>query len=90
MNNIPNIQQKLKILAGASRLSILVYLHKNKAKTVNEIAEGLKKRQFTISRDLRILRSAKMVEFKRRGKYVSYRLPLKKDPLLKIILDEIK
>ena len=90
MKQFLQIQQLLKILSGASRLQILLYLQRNKSKTVNEIAESLMKRQFTISRDLRILRSAQLVEFNRRGKYVSYRLPLKIDPILKAILKEIK
>ncbi|MCK5018947.1 MAG: winged helix-turn-helix transcriptional regulator [Candidatus Peribacteraceae bacterium] len=87
--NIQDLEQKLKILSNARRITILKHLHKNKTATVSEISETLKINIYAISKHLRLLRTAKLVTFTRRGPYVSYRLPLKKDPLLKVVLDQI-
>ena len=90
MTSINSSEKKLKLLASNKRLAILLFLDKQKTATVSEISEALSTSIYGVSQHLRILRGPNMVLATRRGNNVSYRLPLKKDPLIKAVLMSVK
>lgn len=84
--NIRNTEQKLKALANARRLVIIRELKKSKTMTVGDIAEAIKLSIAPTSQHLRVLRSAGIIEYKRRGRFITYRLALKQEEPVKQIL----
>ncbi len=84
--NIRNTELSLKAIANARRLVILRELKKKKTMTVGEIAEVAKLNIAPTSHHLRILKSAGIIEYKRRGKFITYRLSLKQEEPVKLIL----
>lgn len=84
--NIRNTEQQLKAIANARRLVILRELKKSKSMTVGDIAEAIRLSLAPTSQHLKILKSAGIIEYKRRGKYVTYRLSLKQEEPIKQIL----
>ncbi|MFH1670973.1 MAG: metalloregulator ArsR/SmtB family transcription factor [Patescibacteria group bacterium] len=83
---IRNLEQQLKALANARRLGMLAYLKKGGDATVGDIAGAVRSSIQTASQHLRILKAAGVVEYKRRAKYVTYRLSLKQEEPVKKIL----
>ncbi len=84
--NIRKLEQCLKAVANARRLYILSYIKKQKSATVSDIAGAAKLRLQSASQHMRILKSAGIVEHKKRGQYVSYRLSLKQEEPIKKVL----
>jgi len=86
MATIPSLELHLKALSSFRRLHILRLIKKNKSLTVSEIAEltGIKK--FPASQHLRILKNTSILESRKRGRYVTYRLSLKQAPVVKDVL----
>ena len=83
---IRKLEQQLKAVANARRLGILAYLKKKEDATVGNTANAVRSSIQTASQHLRILKAAGIVEYKRRAKYVTYRLSLKQEePIKKII-----
>lgn len=64
----------LKALGEETRLRLLRHLFKGPL-SVNEIAERLKVSQYNISKHLRIMREAGLVEVEKRGKNHLYSVP---------------
>lgn len=84
--NIRNLEQKLRAIANARRLVILRELQKNKSMTVGDIAESVRLKIAPTSQHLRILKAAGIIEYKRKGKYVTYCLSLKQEePIRKVL-----
>jgi ArsR family transcriptional regulator, arsenate/arsenite/antimonite-responsive transcriptional repressor len=77
MENLHFLERQLKALANRRRLQILVLLKRKHNATVGEIVNALRMSQQAISSHLRILHDADIIEYHKRGLYVSYRLKLK-------------
>lgn len=84
--NFRKLEKQLKAVANARRLFILRYLKKNKGVTVGEISKAARLRIQSTSQHLRILRSAGIIEYRRRGMFVAYRISLKQEEPIKKIL----
>ena len=63
-----------KVLADSTRLRLAILLSINGETCVCELAEALQTPQYTISRHLGIMRSAGLVEVRREGTWMHYRL----------------
>lgn len=63
----------LKGFADPTRLRILLMLRAGEV-CVHQIVEGLSMTQSAVSHQLRTLRTARLVEFRKRGRHVYYRL----------------
>lgn len=57
--------------------------------TVGEIAEAMRLGIAPTSQHLRILKAAKIIEHKRRGRYMTYRLSLRQETTIKNILSTL-
>jgi len=78
----------LKAMADPTRLRILcLLLHRDLC--VCELMFILKMEQSRISHQLRILRDADLVEDKREGQWMTYRISDKARPNLKLMLDQL-
>lgn len=77
MTNHAYLERQLKALANRRRIQILVFLKKKHSATVGEIARALHISQQALSRHLSILASADIVDYRKRGLFVSYRLQLR-------------
>ena len=86
MSSIRQLEQQLKAVSNARRLSILSFLKEKKSATVSEIADAVRTKIPPASQHLRILKSAKIVAHKKRGKFMTYRLSLKQEEPIKKIL----
>ena len=85
----PALEQKLKALASKRRLQILSILRKKHTTTVSTLARKLGISVQAASKHLTTLARAEIVHAKRRGMYVTYRLALHQDPLVKHILKRL-
>ena len=86
MAALQELEQQLKTLSSQRRLGILAYLKKHHTATVGEIADNIGLSCLATSQHLRVLRTAKMVVYIKRGLYVHYRLSLNQSPSSKRIL----
>ena len=86
MPTIRELEQKLRAVSNARRLGILAFLKKNNTATVGEIAKAVRLHIASASQHLRILKAAGIIEHKKRGLYVTYRLALKQDEPIKQVL----
>jgi ArsR family transcriptional regulator, arsenate/arsenite/antimonite-responsive transcriptional repressor len=64
----------LKVLADPTRLRLAVVLSRNGETCVCTLAEGLAEPEYKISRHLAVMRSAGLVEARRAGTWMHYRL----------------
>jgi DNA-binding transcriptional ArsR family regulator len=71
----------LKALADPTRLRLAVILSMNGETCVCTLAQGLDEPEYKISRHLGILRSAGLVEVRRNGTWMYYRLAKPRNPL---------
>jgi len=86
MNDYQNLELRLKAVANARRLKIIAFIKKKKNVAVYEIAREFRISKHTASQHLRILRSAGIVKYNKKWKYVFYRLSLpQKDPIQRVI-----
>lgn len=86
MTSIRRLEQSLRAVSNARRLGILTYLKQQKSATVNEIAAAVRLKSTSASQHLRILKAAQIVEHKKRGLYVTYRLSLKQTEPVKTVI----
>ncbi len=86
MITIRRLEQQLKAVSNARRLAMLRYLKENKSATAGEIARAVHVSMPPASQHFRILKTAGIIEYKRRGKYISYRLSLKQEEPIKKVL----
>lgn len=70
---IQEISELFKVISDPTRLSILFLLHE-KEHYVGAIAESLNMEQSAISHQLKILKNARLVKSKRKGKKMIYSL----------------
>lgn len=84
--SIRKLEQQLKAVSNARKLAILGFLKQKKTATVGDIAKAVRCSIQTASQHLRVLRAAGIVEYKRRAKFVTYRLSLKQEKPIKEIL----
>ncbi|MCF7844713.1 MAG: metalloregulator ArsR/SmtB family transcription factor [Kiritimatiellales bacterium] len=80
------LEKQLKAVANARRLYVLSFIKKSKSATVSEISDNARMSIEGASQHLRILRMAGIVEQKKRGQFVSYRISLKQSEPIKKIL----
>ena len=81
-NKLPDIDDEtslllaetFKVLGDHTRIKILSLLLRHEEMSVSAIAEALNMGQSAISHQLRVLRGAKIVKFRRDGKEVRYSL----------------
>ncbi len=76
-----------KALSDPTRLRILLLLSKRNL-CVCELMFILKMEQSRISHHLRILRDADLVEDIREGRWVTYRIPIRKQKSVALVLEE--
>ena len=86
MNNIRTLEQKLRSVSNARRLSILTFLKREQSATVGDIATAAQLHITSTSQHLRILKAAGIVVQNKRGRYVTYRLALKQEEPVKKVL----
>ena len=67
------LSEFFKVFADSTRIKILFVLRDGE-QCVNDIAAGLEMSQSSISHQLRVLRSSKLVKFRRDGKTLYYSL----------------
>ena len=80
--------EKFKAIGEETRLRILRILIKaDQELCVCEIVDVLKKPQYTISRSLTTLKKAELVEERRQGKLMMYRL--KRSPLNNLLFESV-
>ena len=84
--DLQHLERHLKALASTRRLRILSYLRTYNEATVGDIARAMQMTPYAISQHLRILRSAEIVRFTKRGKYVFYRILQKQQPHVREVL----
>jgi len=89
MSKLNLIEAQLKVLANNRRLGMLLYLRRNKSATVQELADAVGITICGASQHLRSLRSAGIIEFRKRGLYVINRISLKKNEILREVLRAI-
>jgi len=89
MDSFHALEHQLKALANVRRLRILSFLKKKEGTTVSTLARELRVTPFAVSQHLRILRSADVVKYTRRGKYVFYRLFIPQKQPVKQILAQL-
>lgn len=75
----------LKGFADLTRLKILLMLREGEV-CVHQLVDALGASQSAISHQLRTLRTARLVEFKKRGRHVYYRLA---DDHVRVMLEEV-
>ena len=80
------MEMQLKALANKKRLAMMSYLLNHKHATVGELAAAMQLHIQSASQHLRILRAADVVRTTKRGSYVSYRLSLNQNELVKKVL----
>jgi DNA-binding transcriptional ArsR family regulator len=84
----PNLAEEaalLKALADPTRLRLAVVLSVNGETCVCTLAQGLNEPEYKISRHLGILRSAGLVEARRKGTWMYYKLAKPRNPLEKCL-----
>ena len=86
MVSIRTLEGQLRAVANARRLGILSFLKKNQSATVGEISNAVRLKGPSASQHLRILKSAGIIEHKKRGLFVTYRLSLKQEEPVKKVL----
>lgn len=86
MTTIRILEGQLRAVANARRLGILAFLKKNQSASVSEIATAVRLHITSASQHLRILKSAGIIEHKKRGLFVTYRLSLKQEEPVKKVL----
>lgn len=86
MTNHLYLERQIKALANRKRIQILVFLKKRHSATVGEMAVKLRISQQALSRHLSILKSADIIEYRKRGLFVSYRLKLRQSKEVQAIL----
>lgn len=89
MGNRQLLERRLKALSGRRRLEILSYLKRNRSATVSDIEVALQVSAPAISRHLDKLSEVGVVSFRRRGKYVFYRLSIPQHSLARQVLSEL-
>lgn len=71
---IIDIADFFKMFSDSTRLKILFLLSEEGESNVNNIAEKLNMSQSAISQQLKVLRSTRLVRFRKDGKNIIYRL----------------
>ena len=80
------LQRLLKVLGGGPRLAILTYLKKHRHPSVSQIARGVHRSINTTSIHLSALERVGILERRRRGNFIFYRISLVQDPIVKQVL----
>ena len=86
MDTTSVLERRLKAVANRRRLEILKLLKKNRMLTISEIAHTLHITVKATSKHLRILRDAGIVVDRKRGSFVSCRLSLDQEEVIKTLL----
>jgi ArsR family transcriptional regulator, arsenate/arsenite/antimonite-responsive transcriptional repressor len=86
MTSICKLESQLKAVANGRRLAMLSFIKREKSATAGEIATAVHISMPPASQHFRILRAAGIIEQKKRGKFMTYRLSLKQEEPIKQIL----
>ena len=84
--NFSRFEQLLRALGNKRRLQILAILKARKGMTVGKLAKAIHLSIKSTSHHLVLLSALNIVQRRKRGKYVSYRLSLHQEPPVKGIL----
>ena len=87
MTNRKKLEQQLRALANGRRLQILSELHRRKRADVTTLASLLQISQEGVSQHLAVLFAVGIVERRKRGLHVFYRLSLPQEQLVRKVLD---
>ena len=83
--------EKFKALSDATRLRIVhLLIEKNTPLCVCEFTDALEVPQYNVSRHLKILKHAKLIEENKEGRWVYFRLSQTEDTFTKLILKAIR
>jgi len=86
MKDFQKLERQLKALGNARRLQILSYLKEKQRASVSDIAHAIHLSVDGTSHHLSILKAADIVECRKRGLFVFYRLSLKRrEPMKKTL-----
>lgn len=84
--DLRTVQKLLKILGGGPRLPILATLKRRRNASVSEVARLIHRSLNTTSLHLSSLEAAGIIERRRRGHFVFYRLSTVQRPLVQQVL----
>ena len=83
--------EKFKALSNATRLRIIhLLIEKNTPLCVCEFTDALEVPQYNVSRHLKILKHAKLIEENKEGRWVYFGLPKIEDEFTELIIDAIR
>lgn len=86
MEKIAALERQLRAVGSRRRLQILMQLKRNRSMFVGDIAHAVKSTIRNTSQHLRVLRAAGIVEYTKRGVYVSYRISLDQEEPVRVVL----
>jgi DNA-binding transcriptional ArsR family regulator len=86
MKNELYLVRQLKALANRRRIKILSFLKKKHNATPSELVRMLRISQQSVSRHLKILMAADIVDYRQRGLVVSYRLRLNQSKEVQVVI----
>jgi len=89
MRDFASIESKLKALANNRRLQMLHLMKKKHSVAVSALAKALGISIEATSQHLSILKTAGIVRSKKRKLYVTYRLALHQDPVVKQVIKRL-
>jgi len=89
MTNLKTLERKLKTLGCVKRLEIMKYLRSVGSAYVYEIAKEIGISEHATSKHLRILALSNILTSKKRGLFVTYRLALPQEKLVKQVMQSI-
>ncbi|VAX29434.1 hypothetical protein MNBD_IGNAVI01-165 [hydrothermal vent metagenome] len=83
--------EKFKALSDATRLRIIhLLIEKNTPLCVCEFTDALEVPQYNVSRHLKILKNANLIEENKEGRWVYFGLPKLKDEFTELIMSAIQ
>lgn len=83
------LERQLRALAGRKRIEILSFLKKNRISSSGEIAKVIGISFTATSQHLKILSDANIVTSIKRGLFVTYRLFVPQNPVVKEVLEQL-
>jgi len=86
---IPHLEKQLRALSHFRRLHMLRLLKKKRPYCSSELAEAVGIKKFAASQHLRILKNVGILESRKRGRYVTYRISLKQSPVVQDVLKHL-
>jgi len=89
MTHLKNLERTYKMFGNEKRLHIIRFLKNNGSERSLDIAKEIKLSKFAASKHLRLLTLAEIVQPKKRGLFVTYRLKLPHKKIVKQMLQHL-